>query len=228
MKLWLAAVLVAGATPLAAQDTTPPADPVPETQVDPVPGSPGLVQAQILVVDPEALFAGSEVGQRLNASLDQAAQQLAAENREIEDQLSAEERDLTDKRASLSPEEFRILADEFDQRVTEKRNTQAQKADLLDRMRADNRVKFLRLIVPVLATMMQEAGALVILNRSDVLLSATSIDITDAAIARINADLTIREVQEDLPQTDLPDPDQPDTPVDMPVEDPALVPDPAN
>lgn len=211
--------------PLAAQETVLPADPPAETQVTPAPaGTTGLVQAQILVVDPEALFAGSDLGQRLNASLDQAAQKLATENREIEDQLSAEERALTDKRASLSPEDFRILADEFDQRVTEKRNTQAQKADLLDRMRSENRVKFLRLVVPVLATMMQEAGAVVILNRSDVLLSATSIDITDDAIARINADLTIREVQDDL-VPDSPDLPQPDTP---PGDAPALVPDPAN
>lgn len=214
----IAAILLLALMPggLAAQGDAPLAPPDG--------GASTSVMSPVLIVDPDRLFSGSDLGRKLNASLDASARALAAENREIELQLEAEERDLAEQRASLTPEEFRTLADDFDRRVSELRDTQAQKAQLLDRQRNENRLRFLQLVAPLLAQMMRDAGAVVILNRGDVFLSASSIDITDAAIARINADLTI-ETADDIDDLLVADPADPDVPAG---DAPALVPDPAN
>lgn len=186
--------------------------------VEPAPA----ITAPVLVVDPDRLFSGSELGQKLNMRLDAAAQALATENREIEARLEAEEMELVQKRATLQPEAFRELADDFDRRVTDLREAQARKSDLLDRQRNENRLKFLQLAAPVLAQMMRDAGALVILNRTDVFLSAASIDITDDAIEKLNADLIIEDV--------VPDPSGTPAPAAPEGADPpaALVPAPPN
>ncbi|MEX0365310.1 MAG: OmpH family outer membrane protein, partial [Ruegeria sp.] len=56
-------------------------------------------------------------------------------------------------------------------------------AALLDQ----NRDRFLIAAAPVLESIMREAGAAVILEQRSVFISANAIDITDLAIARIDA-----------------------------------------
>jgi hypothetical protein len=85
--------------------------------------------------------------------------------------------------------EFRALADAFDEKVQRIRTEQDAKARELQELREQQRQTFLRRISPILAEIVRERGALAVLGRRTVLLSADSIDITDEAISRINAAL---------------------------------------
>ncbi|MCC6304506.1 MAG: OmpH family outer membrane protein [Rhodobacteraceae bacterium] len=149
-----------------------------------VPVGPGL-----LTIDPERLFTGSKLGRRMTAELETALRDLGAENRRIEAALAAEERDLTERRKTLSPEEFRPLAEEFDRRVEGIRAAQDAKSRALNRRRDEDRQRFLETALPVLAQILGEAGASVILDRRAVFLSFDEIDITDRAIERLDATL---------------------------------------
>ncbi|APZ54645.1 OmpH family outer membrane protein [Salipiger abyssi] len=148
---------------------------------------PGVVQSQILTVEIDRLFAESAYGQRITRMLEAEGSEIAAENRRIEAELTAEEKDLTEKRATLSPSEFRALAEAFDQKVQELRREQDTKARSLGNLSEERRRQFLAAAEPVLAQLMREAGAAVILDKRTVFLSAGVIDITDTAIARIDA-----------------------------------------
>lgn len=143
----------------------------------------------ILTLERERLFSGSRFGQRVNAQIEEASRALAAENRQIEADLTAEERSLTDRRASLPPEEFRTLANAFDAKVEGIRRTQDAKARALARTREEEQQKFLQAAVPILGQMTADLGAFAILDRGAVILSFDVIDITDEAIARIDAEL---------------------------------------
>lgn len=143
-------------------------------------------QYPILVVDQERLFAESRLGRQISSDLEQRAEALAAENRRIEGELSAEEQALTQRRATLSPTEFRELADAFDAKVQGLRAEQDQKARDITRLRDRERQLLLNSAGPVLGAIANERGALIILDRRNVLISADSIDITDDAIARLN------------------------------------------
>lgn len=146
----------------------------------------GVVQSDILVIDPDRLFVETEFGQRLNADYLAQRDALAAQNRKLETELEAEEQALTDMRAEKTPEEFRALADDFDTKVQEiRRNADRAVRDLeLGRERAP--VIFMRTVEPVLIDLMRDAGGSVILDLRTVLLRADVIDITDLAISRIN------------------------------------------
>ena len=88
----------------------------------------------------------------------------------------------------MPAEEFRQLADDFDTRVVRIRKEQDAKFATLSASNDQNRQKFYRAAVPVLADLMREAGAVALLDSGSVLLSADKIDITGLAIARIDAD----------------------------------------
>jgi Skp family chaperone for outer membrane proteins len=141
----------------------------------------------VLTFDADRLLAESEIGRGLTAEIEEAARRLSEENRRIEADLLAEESALTEQRGVLAPEEFRPLADAFDAKVQRLRAEQDEKERALVDLREEGRRRFFAEAVPVLSDILRERGALVLIDRRDVFLSADAIDITDVAIARIDA-----------------------------------------
>ncbi len=144
------------------------------------------VPPPILTIDGDRLLEDSAFGRQLSRDLEARARALAAENRQIEEELLAEERDLTERRDDLAPEEFRTLADAFDAKVQMLRERQDRKERELTQSRDAERQLFFQQVAPVLSEIVRERGALVILDRRNVFLSADSIDITDEAIRRFD------------------------------------------
>ena len=141
---------------------------------------------QVLTLDQDRMFADSMFGRAITARIEAAAQNLASENRRIEAELEAEERELTDQRPTMEPAAFRALGTAFDAKAERLREEQAAKGRALSRDRDEQRQRFLQAAVPVLADLMGEMGALVILDQAAIVLSFDRIDVTDAAIARLD------------------------------------------
>ena len=89
----------------------------------------------ILTIDQDRLFQETGLGARATSAVEAQAAQLASENSEIEQDLVRRELELTEQRASLPAQEFRLLADAFDQDVQRIRDEQDEKARALNRMR---------------------------------------------------------------------------------------------
>ncbi|QYX58404.1 OmpH family outer membrane protein [Roseovarius sp. SCSIO 43702] len=166
LALVLAAGL-AGAAPVAAQDT-------------------GVVRSPILVLDTERLFTESEPGQQFIRRYTEQREALIARNREVEAELREEEQELTEKRESLSPEAFRDLADDFDDKVRRIREESERASRDLERTREQAPFMLLRQAEGVLFELMRETGGAVILDARQVLIRSDAVDITDTAIARID------------------------------------------
>lgn len=165
----------------------------------------------IVIVNQERLLTGSQRGQALLAAEEEARDRLRAEARAIEAAFEAEERELTEARARLDPEEFRALADEFDARVVAARRDQDARAAALAQEFDAGRRRFYAAVAPILVRLMERSGAYAILDENSVLLAAQELQITDAAIAAIDA----------APVEDPPA----DPPGDTPAEPPADAPD---
>ena len=144
---------------------------------------------QILTLDQDRLYETSLYGKALDAKLLATTKTLAAENRKIEADLAAEEADLTAQRLTVTAADFAKLATDFDTRVEKIRSAQEAKAKQLASDRDAGRKQFFNAAVPILATLMREIGAYAILNRSSVVLSFDSIDVTDRAITAVDAKL---------------------------------------
>lgn len=180
------------------------------------------IRSSVVVIDPERLVSETNVGARISAELDIDATRLAAENRQIEAALIAEEQELTTARASMTPEDFRVAADAFDEKVTRIRAEQDRKSRVLTARREQERRAFLDAALPVLGSLLADFGAYAILDRRDVFLTDERIDVTDEAIARIDAALGAARERNGAPETPDPAPDTPDdASAEDPTEDPA-------
>lgn len=147
----------------------------------------GSVVSPVLVIDSDRLYRASQFGQSIEKDLRARRAALAAEQREIEAELSAEEQDLTEQRKSMTPEEFRPLAEAFDARVQEIRRIRTAKISELEEELSAERERFGQAAQPVLEQIMIESGAAVILERRVTFFSASSVDITAEAISRLDA-----------------------------------------
>ena len=139
-----------------------------------------------LVVDTLQLFNKSQFGIRAAQQLEIQGAQLAEENKGKEIALSEEEKQLTALRATMTAEKFRILADEFDQKVQTTRAEQLAKTQALSTQIETQRNTFLNAAAPILQALMLDVGATVLLERRNVVLSTNSADITAIAIAQID------------------------------------------
>jgi Skp family chaperone for outer membrane proteins len=142
--------------------------------------------APIATLDQERLFDDTRYGRALQAVLEREADALASENRRIEAQLESEERELTARRPGLPADEFRKLADQFDAKAEETRETQAEKLRALDKRGVALRQGFIERSRPILAQLMLDRGAVAVIAKNAVLLAFDSIDLTDEAITRLD------------------------------------------
>jgi Skp family chaperone for outer membrane proteins len=178
------------ALPVAGQEAS---GPVPLT----APAQTGPAQAPLVVIDPERLFRESAFGRASAARITAEQAALVAENRRFDAALEAEERDLTDRRATLPAEEFRALAAAFDRKAEGIRSAQAEKDRAIVESQQADQQRFLQVAAPELARMMADVGAVAMLDKQLVFLSFDSIDVTDSAIARVDAALGDGTVPDD-------------------------------
>ena len=150
---------------------------------------PGTSPSAILTIDPERLFEGTAFGQRALREIEARAQDLAAENRRIEAELIAEEGELTELRPTLEIDEFRALADAFNEKVDRIRQEQDAKELEFQRLQDIERQRFFGQIGQILSAILRERNAAMVLDRRNVFISIESADITQVAIDRINAEI---------------------------------------
>lgn len=143
----------------------------------------------ILIVDSERLFVETLYGQRIAADLAAQAEELQAENNRIVESLTLEERSLTVRRPEMTPEEFRAEAEAFDTKVQEVRRVRDAKNVDLQVANAEARSRFEQRVQGIVANIMLDRGAAMVMEQRNVLLSVRAANITDDAIVRIDAEL---------------------------------------
>lgn len=146
----------------------------------------GVIQSDVLVIDPERMLIESDYGKRLQIEIQTERDRLIAHNERVAKELEAEEQTLTDLRATTPSDEFRALADAFDQKVEELRLESERMSRELERRRELVPPQFMRVVQPVLSDLLREADAMVMIDARTVMLHAGAADITDLAIERIN------------------------------------------
>ena len=145
--------------------------------------------APLLTLDQDRFFLESAFGRAAVERERAATAALEEENKRIEAELVIEEQALTEQRQTLTPEDFSAQAEAFDQKVERIRSEQDAKARRLTEQRDSDRQEFLRVAVPVLGELLSEMGATAILDKDMVIVSLSALDVTDEAIAKVDAAL---------------------------------------
>jgi Skp family chaperone for outer membrane proteins len=147
----------------------------------------GVIQSDVLVIDPERMLLESDYGKRLQGEIQAERDRLIAYNEKVAQELEAEEQRLTALRSKTPANEFREMADAFDQRVEELRLESERLSRELERRRELIPIQFMRVVQPVLSELLNEANAMVMIDARTVMLHTSAADVTDLAVQRINA-----------------------------------------
>lgn len=126
------------------------------------------------------------IGKKIIAEDNIARQNLQSENDELEENLLFEEKELSDMRKTLTLDEFRIKAQEFDKKVTIIRTEQGQKEQYLIAENRKNENDFFKKIYPLLYGLLSEKGGLILLDQRNAVLWDSSVDLTIDAINLID------------------------------------------
>jgi hypothetical protein len=190
----LRAVLLAlalGAGPVAGQDVETVAGFTPGQWIAVPPGAHfplGLVRSPMIMVDMDRLYVESLYGKRAMDRVNAARMALQQENTTIIAALDAEERSLADRRPTMSAEDFREAAEEFDARVMAIRTEQDAKGVGLEQLVLRERFGFNRAARPIMDELMRRAGAVVILEKQFIMESSNLewlVSVEDDALNRL-------------------------------------------
>lgn len=146
----------------------------------------GGPRSPVLVVDFDQVFRLSQHGQDILQEFDSRSRALADEIARIDAEMAAEEKALTERRASLSAEEFRALADAFDTKVQELRAQQDARAQELNRDQSEARLEFRQATFPILGQLMLDAGAVLVVEKRNVLVFNDAIDVSEVTARRLD------------------------------------------
>ena len=132
------------------------------------------------------LLKQTQIGKKIIAEDNVARQNLQSENEELEENLLLEEKELSDLRKTLTLDEFRLKAQDFDKKVTIIRKEQGQKEQLLIAENRKNENDFFKKIYPLLYGLLSEKGGLILLDQRNAVLWDSSVDLTKDAINLID------------------------------------------
>ena len=140
----------------------------------------------VFTVDMAKLLRFSEYGKSIIAANNIARQNLQNENDNLEEKLLVEEKELSKLRETLSTDEFRPKALDFDKRVTIIREEQGRKEENLIKINRNQEAEFYKKVYPLLYELLLKRGGSVLFDQRNIILWNNSVDITDEAIKLIN------------------------------------------
>ncbi|PKQ05703.1 MAG: hypothetical protein CVT73_11285 [Alphaproteobacteria bacterium HGW-Alphaproteobacteria-12] len=151
--------------------------------------------AVVLIVNTEAVFAQSKVGQNIRSQFEEQAKKLRAEGKKTEDGLQADAKKIADERALLSPEDMQKKVQAWQKREAEFQQSMQQKSQALQLglQRANGKVE--AALRPIFAEVLKEKGGTVLFDQSVVLAGGADLDISAEVLKRLNERMSTTELK---------------------------------
>jgi outer membrane protein len=156
-----------------------------------------LPPARIAVLDYQGVLRDSLAAQHVRRQVDEYRKAYQEEMAREEESLRAEEQEL--KRLAGSPPGpgFEERRRSFERRVQEAQRRTQDRARALDRLFNEAMVQIRRQLVPIVSELTKQMGFNLVVDKSQILFAARTLDVTDEVAARLN---------ERLPRMDVPRP----------------------
>ena len=165
-----------------------------------------LPPAPVLIVDMQRIKSDTSAGRDMRTKTIEIRRRIQAGIAERSEKLRAEERRLADESEKLDPEEFRQQVRSFEQQVFENREFSERESLRLQQVLSQASTLLRERATAVLADIMRERRAEVMLDATQIVLSVDRLDITDEAIRMLDRvlpempldldDITVGEVSE--------------------------------
>ncbi|MEQ8281151.1 MAG: OmpH family outer membrane protein [Parvibaculum sp.] len=151
--------------------------------------------AVILIVNTEAVFAQSKVGQSIRTQFQEQAKKLQAESTKAEEKLQADAKKLSDDRALLSQEDLQKKFQALQKNEMEHQQSMQEKGQALQLGVQQANAKVEAALRPIFAEVMKEKGGTVLFDQSVIVAGGSDLDISAEVLKRLNEKLTTVEVK---------------------------------
>lgn len=156
--------------------------------------------AVVLIVNTDAVFAQSKVGQSIRSQFEEQAKQLRAEGQKMDSSLQADEKKLSEERALLSQDDLKKKVQDLQRRAAEFQQSMQQKSQALQLGLQRANAKVEAALRPIFADVLKEKGGTVLLDQSVVLAGGADLDISAEVLKRLNERMTTVEVKPVTPE----------------------------
>ena len=106
-----------------------------------------------------------------------------------ENALKKEESDLLTKKTILTKKEYQKKSDDLRKRVIDYQSKRRASLDKITKQRADARQQLLEKLDPILNTYIKENNISLVMDRKNILMGDTSLDLTKIIVEKINKEL---------------------------------------
>lgn len=145
------------------------------------------IPAPVLIVNMDRIFRDSATAQAVQDQVNALRDATQEDLRARQDALLAEERALVALRATLAADEFAARAERFQEQARALRRERTESGAQLQRALARANTELRGALQPILQQIMVERRAGVLIDNRNVVLSVTALDVTEDAIARLDA-----------------------------------------
>lgn len=156
--------------------------------------------SQVLIVDMQRIKSDTSAGRDMLAKQTEIRQRIQAGLAERRERLRDEEKRLAEEREKLEPDEFREQVRVFEQQVFANREFSERESRRLQLILSQASGMLKERATAVLAGIMRERNADVLLDSTQIVLSVNSLDITDEAIRRLDAVLPAMPINLSKPE----------------------------
>lgn len=176
--------------------------PAPAQEAEDAAGAEG---ARVLVISYDRVMRETAAGRAIREAEDAARSAYEAAVEEAQVSLAAEEAELTRLRGELDRETFARRTEAFDARVRAVRRESQRRAAELQQIFRTAREALRAEVAPILVEVLRDRDADIVLDADQILVAAPRVDVTEAVIARFDAEVPPPEI-EIPPQAPWPDP----------------------
>jgi len=160
-------------------------------------GAAPLPTVVMAVVDIQKIMRESAASVSIRDQIDQVRAGYQSELDAKEEELREKDEELKRQRAILAPEAFEEERRVFEEQVLEVQRNVQERNTVIERSINDATGKIREKLVPILAEIMEQRGASILMDKSQVLVSDKTLEVTTTALNRLNKSLP--EVSVELP-----------------------------
>lgn len=143
----------------------------------------------IVIVDLQRILREATAVQGLQAQVGAAREAFQAEIRQREEQLRQKDQELARDRATLPPEVYSQRRQQLAEELTALQQAVQERRKQLDQAMSEGMRQVQGALLPIVQTLAEEHSADIVLSKTSVVLVRPELEITDAALQRLDAAL---------------------------------------
>ena len=146
-------------------------------------------EQKVAYLDMKFVLNNSKAGKGAQDFLQKSFKENQKKFLDIESRLKQEEGDLLGKKTILTKEEYQKKSDDLRKKVIDYQSQRRSSLEKITTLRAEAKQKLLEKLDPILQAYIKENNISIVVDKKNIIMGNTDLDITDTIVAKLNKEL---------------------------------------